>query len=105
MDDLTITRLCAEASEISIIAWDEKSVTIEDSGEIYNPLHDDAQAMALMKKFEIETVYPSDKRDGVHVTIWISGKPLHASSVRDNLNRAICLCIANMQQAIAGEGK
>ena len=48
MTDLELTKLCAEAMGIEI------SPVRHGDGDfsLYDPLHDDAQAMALVKKFE-----------------------------------------------------
>ena len=63
MNDLEITRLCAEAmgytdiSEIEFPNDPQRYVSAMDQkfrGLLWNPLHDDAQAMALVKKFPID---------------------------------------------------
>lgn len=98
MDDLTITRLCAEAMGCKQ-SWVEDSElkVIFDGGfadysELYNPLHDDAQAMALVKKFGLTISKDPD-------AYW------HAMDIdceiqvpNKDINRAICECIARMQE-------
>lgn len=85
MDDLTITRLCAEA-----MGWPKGAVCHPDSlildGDTkkYNPLHDDAQAMALVKKYPAECIKAIDEELGQTIP---------------NYNRAICECVAKMQQS------
>ena len=94
MDDLTITRLCAEAMGIDF-SKGYASITCkecEEYGVPYNPLHDDAQAMALVKKFRIHLNYGWDKWHASH------GYENSFGESRD-LNRAICECIAKMEKA------
>ena len=88
MTDLEITKLCAEA-----IGWEifeENGSLWEKSGlVIYDPLHDDAQAMALLKKLNL-CILPA------RVTV-VVGQYSEARNM--DLNRAICECVAKMQQA------
>ena len=109
MEDLEITRLAAEAMGIKV--WESPirgtimrhwfmsaghpSVQTE-----YNPLHDDAQAMALVKKFGMRIAEPSSDH-------WRAAIPnpqigLDHTSDEQDLNRAICLCVAKMQKAKHG---
>lgn len=102
MTELEMTRLCAEAMGYEHFVTDTDHVfpigTVLHSGPgityVYDPLHDDAQAMALVKKFEL----------------WISsaGKwlvmepigfqtPFEIEAKSTDLNRAICECVAKMQ--------
>lgn len=105
MTDLEITRLCAEAM------FNPIDKPIESRGQLficyhplyevlplyhpYDPLHDDAQAMALVKTF------------GIGITcVSLGGKlgdewKVYLGSFRakdSNLNRAICECVAKMQK-------
>lgn len=88
MNDLEITKLCAEAMSIKIRPYIE-----------YDPLHDDAQAMALMKKFRL-FIYG-------HLPFWvvISSQPTHEKMTDvimvdcEDVNYAICRCVAKMQKA------
>lgn len=120
MTDLEMTKLCAEAAEVWKIAheWyptmtlDATFKGVEIRGDacylvptnpmrqdpkIYQPLHDDTQAMALVKKFTLH-ISRSDKW-------WIAFCPNGADSgfTGDNpdLNRAIVECVAKMQVAKA----
>lgn len=103
MTDHEITRLCAEAMGLDF-DYDDTDVWIGTDADstqyAYHPLSDDAQAMALVKKFGLEiehflrpphwTVTPASLAvDGV---------------VDSSLNRAICLCAAKMQMR-QSEGK
>ena len=104
MTDLEITRLCAEVMGISVELeywagvgakvfvtgdWDEAG----NHYERYHPLEDDAQAMALVKKFYLGVAFSG----GWSVYEQGNGAAGHSA----NLNRAICLCVAKMQQARA----
>jgi predicted NAD/FAD-dependent oxidoreductase len=63
----------------------------------YDPLHDDAQAMALVKRFRLnvtvsgDTYWDVDNDDG-------SGRRF-ADAMQHDLNRAIVECVAKMQAA------
>lgn len=113
--DLEIVLACAQASE----AWKEAhkwypTMTLDPTfsgveirGEhcylvpnnpmrqgpqIYDPLHDDAQAMALAKRFKLQIAQLSV---GCKV-FTLLGK---AEADDADLNRAICLCVANLSRA------
>ena len=94
MDDLTITRLCAEAMGFNVQSLSNllgaqcAAMGVLKHDFLFNPLHDDAQAMSLVKKFGIFT----DKRG----CIWHVGEPYADNA---DLNRAICECVAKMQAA------
>lgn len=99
MTDLEITRLCAEAmgcrNKQYRGPWDWE----EDKK--YDPIHDKAQAMALVEKFNLCITPPTIRADGrwgasVYPEIWIASSPT-------NLNRAICGCVAKMQTAKRAE--
>ena len=97
MTDLEITRLCAEAMGIvtEIVNDGDVSVVWETSHGIYRPLHDDAQAMALVKNFHLTI-------DTFHDGTWIVGSGWnepHTQEMSPDLNRAICECVAKMQVA------
>ena len=96
MTNLEITKLCAAAMGIR---WHEgKDGKIHDHSPIggfatYDPLHDDAHAMVLVKKFRL-LIQPLPGAWAVtehkHPPRW---------SEDTDLNRAICECVAKMQQA------
>jgi hypothetical protein len=100
MTDLDMTALCAEAITGvkpiigSLTPGGEQFVWLE-SGEGYDPLHDDAQAMALVKKFEL-VILPSQG-------VWRVDFQLLSQSAgaarSDNVNRAIVECVAKMEKA------
>ena len=105
MDDLEISVLCAEAMEIRYgVGYRSLNlVTMEPSGAeqilvgsaTYDPLHDDARAMALVKKFELNC-YPPRITDGKRWEVYGENNGFAENS---DLNRAICECVANMQKA------
>ena len=90
MTDLEITKLCAKA-----MGWRQTGHPLDVP---FTPLTDDAQAMALVKRFRINTSAaekPSGKPAGW--VAWIS----HVDEAVDaNLNHAICLCVAKMQKGL-----
>lgn len=103
MTDLEITKLCAEAMKYQILSdkWgNERAIQTLDIA-YYDPLHDDAQAMALVKKFRLNIAYigiresPSTRA----VEWWCMDVTQQFEGPGDTLNRAICECVAKMQQA------
>ena len=117
MTDLDITRLCAEAmgygitklpaSEPAVRVFEmcDGLVDLDANEFAFDPLYNDAQCFALVKKFEISIAWS-----------WVSqvGCMARAEAEHDedkrhdniscrykNLNRAICECVARMQQAKA----
>ena len=93
MDDFEITKLCAKALGAPLMG---------SNVPLWNPLRDDAQAMALVKKFQIAIAWSwvgqvgcMSRRDA----------ELDENKRHDNiqctykdLNRAICECVAKMQK-------
>ena len=97
MTDLEIIRLCADAMGLDV---KDGSLASEVHGQTYfvlvngneytrqfNPLYDDAQAMALVKRFPQET----------YAVFRLALKGLRFQSDPFALNRAICECVAKMQ--------
>ena len=108
MTDLEITRLCAEAMghglaeyEGKLYVWSGKSsprmLALDELGPPYDPLHDDAQAMALVKKFPISImpIQMLGQKACIYRVTAICGDIKVTEDA--NLNRAICECVANMQ--------
>ena len=116
MTDLEMTKLCAEAmgyrcglqkivdcSPGFILSTTTlNSMNLPDGWETgtndgpYDPFHDDAQAMALVKKFGLDVRGPAQD----HLwEVWFALQPEHYHTARDDLNRAIVECVAKMQRA------
>lgn len=99
MTDLEMTKLCAKAMGLKLdadgdyISW--------GSPVKYDPLHDDAQAMALVKHFRLDIsgdVRPEPESE----PIWVVASPnLFPDADGEDLNRAIVECVAKMQSAKA----
>ena len=114
MTDLEMTKLCAEAMGIeghpvrdgqemwSPDGWEKNKDAIITHCwpfQIWNPLHDDAQAMALVKKFALycHPLIDGVTHDGWHVESLIGISPRGVSA--GTLNRAIVECAAKMQKS------
>lgn len=99
MDDLEMTKLCARAMGLPELNDDFDYEDEEGSIRSYTPLVDDAQAMALVKKFNIHIEAPDLPvfvRWGVFC--WIGpDKGANAHGRSTDLNRAIVECVAKMQ--------
>jgi hypothetical protein len=97
MDDLEMVRACAEAMGLreAVMACDmcasAGGLSVSTGAPKYWPLTDDAQAMALVKRFDLEIRRPpSDEW-------WVMGNGLYGASVDDaDLNRAIVRCVSVM---------
>ena len=103
MTDLEITKLCAEAMDVLVEEeyWAGIGAKVLVTSEWdenyqcrcrYDPLHNDDQAMALVKKFTLQVWMPVN---GVWEAIW----PHHAKARSESINRAIVECVAKMQAA------
>ena len=127
MTDLEITRLCAEAMAFTH-SWDNRGRAFLELRAFsdnlapeptYDPLHNDAQAMALVKKFPISI----EERHSQSRTLYLDGPatlyvppiiPWYKIKIDTgicypeapngiwysegaNLNRAICECVAKME--------
>ena len=112
MTDLEITKLCGDAMDllrevvqvgkVHPVRLGSSTAPVDHyklfDGTLYDPLHDDAQAMALVKKFEL-CISSEQDRNGKR---WEAGDgDGRVVGESKDLNRAICLCVANMQQAKA----
>ena len=105
MTDLEITKLCAAAMGLptDVAQEDETGPYLKCSRYYrYQPLHDDAQAMALVKKFRLSVNSYNDEYQ-----VWptridqdTAGK---ACTFHADLNRAIVRCVAKMRQAKGGK--
>lgn len=93
MTDLEMTRLCAEAMEYALTRravgpWEHD----EDGRPTYNPIYNDAQAMALVKKLNLACSTHAS-------TFWVV-TDRYGSNMASNkdLNRAIVECVAKMRR-------
>lgn len=105
MTDLEITQFCAEAMGYQTA----ESTSGPDKGTRYfcdyydfhgkyDPLHDDAQAMALVKKFRLFITH--DETDfWVEWSGPIGGEEKVSWRADQDLNRAICECVAKIEKA------
>lgn len=103
MNDKEIIKLCAEAMKLNIVGLDsngratkilektQEFVFLGNPFAIYDPLDEDEQAMALIKKFSPRI---ERRSDGPWV-VWNWQSAAHSES----LNRAICEFVAKMQKA------
>lgn len=107
LDDIELVRKCAEAMGIEV--GDVPNVLGKltyasgiEAGPYrgitqylaYDPLHDDAQAMALVRRFGLSIQPPRLDPAGWHV--WAANR---IAKVHKNLNRAICLSVAQLSAA------
>lgn len=110
MTDLEMTKLCAEAMGLKFrvrengIGNDDVSldgVDLYDDGSnmwnrCYSPLHDDAQAMALVKRFRLSPCAPDEEGGTWEVVLC---DDVNIRGFNADLNRAIMECVAKMQAA------
>jgi hypothetical protein len=83
MTDPEMTKLCAKAMDVDP-AWP------------WRPLHDDAQAMTLVKKHQLR-VHPPEINGSPRW--WVLNNEETHGAESDDLNRAIVKCVAKMQAA------
>lgn len=99
MTDLEITRLCAEAMGITGWLTQDDPMVTNANGEFiepYDPIHDDAQAMALVKKWHIQIYYDGKIHDDGE---WATESEYAGiGAIHSDLNRSICLCIADIMR-------
>lgn len=100
MTDLEMTKLAAEAmgfsSLVAIPTVESTGVRYAAPQYAYCPLHDDAQAMALVKKFRLHPIPDNDREGYWDVFVGKRYSPTVYGSDPD-LNRAIVECVAKMQ--------
>lgn len=106
LSDEEIKWLCAEAMEVDfgpeLVAYTvgqqmNNEQIMANRIAAYDPLHDDAQAMALVKKFRL-TIYGHNRTEDEWAvfTGWRDSN-YPASAQGNDLNRAICEFVAKMQ--------
>ncbi len=107
MNDIEITKRCAEAMGLTV--WPEKhsdGLFVDGRGPVlqgtfstlWNPLTNDAQAMALVKKFVLHIEWLATKDWSVDFG---SRAQIQFVACNSDLNRAICECVAKMQKSQA----
>lgn len=96
MTDLEMTKLCAQAMGLAFAAYPETGQVIAVKSRVeqwlYNPLNDDAHAMALVKKFRLYIEH------GTGLDRWTADNGLGVEGESEDLNRAIVECVAKMQK-------
>ena len=98
MTDLEMTRLCAEAMGYHIEGEGTRAIKVREHWPAFDPLFDDAQAMALVKKCDLRIW----KDPYLHPEKWsvcrfmAKGDEIFSNA---DLNRAIVECVAKMQKA------
>jgi hypothetical protein len=88
MTDAEIVRKCAEAM-FDALEWEQRLFA-------YDPLHDDAQAMALVKRFKL---WIMPHYEGLAWLVSDANDTDKYQSSSDDLNRAICECVAKLHAA------
>jgi hypothetical protein len=100
MTDLEMVRLCAEAMGYTRIGdGDSHGLVVRNNlgHHLYSPLHDDAQAMALVKRFKLGITFIDPARPGKQWMASFCNDDLRtAYGGSDDLNRAIVECVARM---------
>jgi hypothetical protein len=106
MTDLEMTKLAAEAMGCKIlpdysVGRDFIMVSGREFTGLWQPLHDDAQAMALVKRHDL-CIQPPGVNGGIAWHVWRYQKP-NCTGVSIGLNRAIVECVANLQEGKHGK--
>ena len=111
MTDLEITQLCAKAMGLGVgppMADDRSALwcltELYDERQprfAYDPFHEDAQAMALVKKFRL-FISHDETNFWVEWAGPIGGEDKVAWRAHPDLNRAICETVAKMQMTMGG---
>lgn len=93
-DDLALAKACAERMGLRYDGGDFTDGSIYADYGVYDPLHDDTQAMALVKRFRLDIL---DMRGAWSARFSHDDDGEKWSMAEDaNLNRAICLCVASI---------
>lgn len=107
MTDLEMTKICADAMGVEVVpstsvdgGW--ATVLNQNCGDFYDPLHDDAQAMALLKKFRLWVHCEEHHSNGTKP--WcVQDADTEEYFVNDDLNRAIVECVVKSFAASRSE--
>ena len=104
MTDLEMTKLCAEAMGLTVKMHPIRGTIMRYwsmDGNVereYNPLHNDAQAMALVKFLHLhigKTLRTPEDQYGT----WFVSRTDRYQAINANLNRAIVECVAKLQES------
>ena len=106
MTDLEITKLCAEAMGYlpdvvlsSIPLFCHMDGATDSKGFDYDPIHDDAQALELVKKFRLRVIGSGPPYSVAADPVWIVEQGGNRAETRnEDLNRAVCECVAKIQK-------
>ncbi len=106
MTDLAMTKRCAQAMDVPVGKVPNVNGNLTYQAQHapiyleYDPLHDDAQAMALVKKLRL-SVGPNAEHPDRWWTAWTNEAPFEEYQCADavELNRAIVECVARIQAA------
>src|SRR4051812_36511137 len=108
MGDLELVKRCAELMEVEVTFTHHANKfrlgTDKSPFGWYDPLTDDAQAMALVKKLklDIEPCWDGSEGDWM-VSVWATDKNVRVNYTHDeNLNRAIVRCVAALPAGGSG---
>ena len=114
MTDIEMTRLCAEAMSIRVQLIADPEFHYSDcpyyviptaseaQNPIYEPLHDDRQAMALVKHLKLRIMNDGGLWIVDESSVKMSKQACQSEDV--DLNLAIATCVAKMQSAAIGAG-
>lgn len=99
MTDLEAVRRCAEAMGYTKISAHHIGLPLFTSETgIYDPLTDDQQAMALVKRFDVAIRRTSLDQTGGVQQEWAAAIPFNRAVIAPDLNRAIVFAVANRQE-------
>ncbi len=107
MDDLELTKRCAMAMEyFDVLEWSKATHISSPSAmaarrfptspfENYDPLTDDQQAMALVKRFRLAIHPPNPEGPRKYHKEWtVEHVESQMGESSTDLNRAVCMCVA-----------
>lgn len=93
MTDIEIVKACASAMGLDVRDTSDGLIIFVSghaTGKIYTPLTDDAQAMALVKRWRLDIAFTGE---------WMVMTDSRNKVRGDDLNRCICECVANLSRA------
>lgn len=106
MSDFDLIKLCAEAMGFSVVKGDARykngmAIATEDGDPVvnYDPLKHDAQAMALVKKLNLQI----ERSGTLFEPKWYVDSDSGPHVIHEDLNRAIVECAASTRRADRSE--